>query len=162
MAEITVESSIVIAAPRGEVFRYVAEWQNAPRYVPNITSLRQVGAIGYGLGTRLRGSVQLPGLPLRGVPMASLSEVVQFVAPERIVTHSVEGVESTNTWLFHVDRGGTRLTAILTCRLPGHLLGRLVARLLSRALAESVAASLDNLKRLLERQGVAGKDGPTL
>ena len=145
MAKLTVESSIVIAAPREDVFHYVAEWRNARHYVPNVASLQQVGAVCYGLGTRLRGRAKL-----NGIPVDTLSEVVQFVELERIVCRSVSGPESTNIWLFYEDGSGTRLTAIVTYRLPGYLLGGIIARLISRELATSVERSLFNLKRILE------------
>jgi uncharacterized membrane protein len=100
-------------------------------------------------------------ISLKGIPLETLSEVVEFVENERIACRSVRGVAASNYWLFAGDESRTTVTAIVAYQLPGQLMGEFMARLVSREIVETVTASLVNLKRILEGVGraVAGKEG---
>lgn len=72
-----IEGEIVIQRPIGEVFDFVADERNEPRYNPQMTSVEQLSEGEIRLGTQFRAEVVSGGRPL---PM-----VIEFTTFERPV-----------------------------------------------------------------------------
>ena len=140
-----VEREVEIARPPEEVFDFVADARNDPRWCSRVELCEQVAGDGPGLGARYRARHR----PTRLKPAAELSiEVVGFEPGRRIDWRQEDddGVFKV-TYVVEPAEGGTRFTQRdeIEWKLPRPL--QLIAgRLLPRHIEEQMAA----LKGLLE------------
>lgn len=74
-----IEGEIVIERPIGEVFDFVADCRNEPRYNPRMTSIEQISEGDIGLGIRFRAEVVSGGRPL-----SMVIELTTFDRPARL------------------------------------------------------------------------------
>lgn len=104
MAQIVGE--IVIQRPIGEVFDFIADERNEPRYNPQMTSVEQVTDGDIGLGTQFRADV-MSGKRLLPV----LIEFTTFDRPSRLGSRStMSGMEIQGELIFEaVDASSTKM-----------------------------------------------------
>jgi len=74
-----IEGEIVIERPVGEVFDFIADERNEPRYNPQMTSVEQLSEGEVGLGTRFKAQVISGGRPL-----SMVIEFTRFDRPVRL------------------------------------------------------------------------------
>jgi hypothetical protein len=74
-----IEGDIMIERPVGEVFDFVADEHNEPRFNPQMTSVEQLSEGDVGLGTRFKAEVMSGGRPL-----SMVIEFTQFDRPARL------------------------------------------------------------------------------
>jgi hypothetical protein len=141
---VRIAGEIVINRPVEEVFDFVADERNEPRYNPRLRRVEQLSAGPIGVGTRFRAETVTLGRP---VPM-----VIEFTAYERprrlrSATH-MSTMEIDGTLAFESVAGGTRMHWSWELRPRGvlKLLSPLVARI-GRRQEEAIWAGL---KRHLE------------
>jgi uncharacterized protein YndB with AHSA1/START domain len=141
-----VERSITIDRPIEEVFAFVADPRNDPRWCKRVLSVEQVAGDGPAAGARYRGLHR----PVRVRPPLQLAvEVLDVEPPHRMTLRAVD-----NDGVFDVayelrpDDAGTRITQRDDVDLVGvpRPLHRIARRNIGRHLDEQLAA----LKRLLE------------
>jgi uncharacterized protein YndB with AHSA1/START domain len=141
-----VERSVTIDRPVGEVFAFVADCRNDPRWCPRVLSVEQVAGDGPGPGARYR-AVHRP-IRLRK-PMELAVEVVALEPPHRLTLRERDddGVFDVSYEL-RAEGQRTRVTQRDEVDLAGvpKLLHPLARRNMGRHLDEQFAA----LKRLLE------------
>lgn len=143
IAPMQFENTVTIRRPPSEVFAFVADPANIPKWNYAIVSASQVSPGPFGVGTRIQQS--------RSIPRPATEELVvtEFVPERRMVLQGDLGPLS-GTLSYQIDEvpEGTRLTnaADLSGRGPMGLL----APLATTRVRDAVAANLDKLRRLLE------------
>ncbi len=143
---LTVDSSIVIAAPVERVFDYVADYRNATTWMRNFSRFEPVGEKAYGLGAR-----SLVEGTILGVPFRTELQVVEFVRCSRLTSRSTGSLRSLSRWLFKPVANGTEVSFSAQYQPPRVIPGPEPARhLLQRELRKGAEQSLLNLKRAIE------------
>ena len=137
------ENSVTIRRPPGEVFAFVADPANIPKWNYAIVSARQVNPGPFGVGTRIQQA--------RSIPRPTTEELVvtEFVPERRLVLQGDIGpLSGTLSYEIQEVPEGTRLTnaADLSGRGP---LG-LLAPLATTRVRDAVAANLEKLCELLQ------------
>jgi carbon monoxide dehydrogenase subunit G len=136
------EHTTTIDRPRPEVFRFLADGENDPRWRPGVTDMTRVS--GTGVGTRYRQGVKGP----LGRRIPADIEITELRESELIAFRGLSGpVRPTGRYELTDDGAGTRVRFVLDAKPTG--IGRLMAPMVQRSMTGEVGA-LDNLKRLLE------------
>jgi uncharacterized membrane protein len=147
---LTVEKSIVIGRPAEDVFAYVSDQTNAPRWQRGLLEVRRTSDGPIGVGTRHTFVRTFMGRRMEGSNEYTRWEPNKLVAFE--ATSGAVGLEAS----YIVEPIGTdraRLTSRLEMRAPGLL--RVAEPLVSATLRRDINANLSTLKSLLE----AGAEG---
>ncbi len=142
-----IERSILVNAPVGEVFAFVADYRNTIRYQRHFSRFDPVGSPTYGLGLTVEARGHFKGFPIR-----TKLRVTEFVDNELIVSKSVEGLRSEAIWSFAPENGGTRVTFSASYAWPIPVLSGAIRRMVTAELASMTESSLRELKRLVERR----------
>jgi uncharacterized protein YndB with AHSA1/START domain len=143
----TITSSIVIQRPVAEVFAFVTDARNNPRWQAQ-SGLRQTiqePESPVGVGTRITEVWHFMGRDA-----SSLSEVTAYVPNQRYVRTQVSSSGPIAWGELRVEpvAGGTRLTSSATLRASGLMV--VLLPLMARMLHRAHGASQRTLKRLLE------------
>src|SRR5215470_6788162 len=139
-------NTITINLPPAEVFAYLAEFENVPRwnYAISETSKTTTGPV--SVGSRYRQTRTIPGRS------EETFEVTEF-EPDRVL--SIRGTlgpfYGDLTYELTVAGRGTTLTNTVNLRASGPL--RPIAALASSRVRTAVAANLNVLKQILETDG---------
>jgi uncharacterized protein YndB with AHSA1/START domain len=142
---IVVEKSIVIGRSVEDVFAYVSDQTNAPRWQVGLLEVRRTTDSPLGVGTRHTFVRRFLGRRMEGSNEYTRWEPNRLVAFE--ATSGAVGIEAS--YLTEpIGPDETRLTSRLEMRAPGLL--RLAEPLMSTTLRRDVPANLATLKRLLE------------
>jgi carbon monoxide dehydrogenase subunit G len=144
-----VRSSIFVAVPVEEVFAFVADYRNSKRYLMGFTRFEPVGEKTYGLGARVLAAGQV-----RGMPVHTYLEIVEFEKNRKIVSRSSPSIIGMPTWLFQPEGSGTRVTFVSDFKLPIPVLGRMLQGLQDEV-ARHVNESLRALKQVVEKDWAA-------
>jgi len=130
-----------------EVFDFVTDARNEPRYNPRILNAQKTtpGPIGCGTHFVLVSKA-------RGRPMAVEYEITAYERPRRMTSQTIRGlplmdVESTE--IFEPVGGGTRMRWAWEVKGRGAT-GRLMTPVLARMLASRLKVAFTNIKRVLE------------
>lgn len=143
LGEMKFSNTITIDRPVRDVFAFVANLENVPRWNHAIVETRKRSDGPAGVGTTYR---QIRSLPRRSE--GSL-EVTELEADRRFAVHGQLGpFAGTLTYAFEEIAGATRLTN--TADLDVHGVLRLATPLVSGRARDAVAANLEALKTLLE------------
>jgi carbon monoxide dehydrogenase subunit G len=136
-------NTIGIARPPHEVFAFVADLENAPRWNHAIVETRKTTTGPINVGTTYR---QLRSEPTRSEETLRVTEL----EPDRrfAVDGELGPFVGRLTYEFEDVAGSTRLTN--TAELEARGLVKLAAPLASSRVRQAVAANLGSLKRLLE------------
>jgi uncharacterized protein YndB with AHSA1/START domain len=135
--------AVTIDRPVKDVFEFLAEFENIPRWNYAIVETRQTSDGQVGVGTTYR--------QVRSVPSRSEEtfEVTEFEPNRRLAIRGGFGpLEGTMTYELEPEDGGTRVTN--SAQLEGRGLARLAAPLASGRISEAVSENLTTLKHLLE------------
>jgi uncharacterized protein YndB with AHSA1/START domain len=136
-------NSVTIRRPPSEVFAFLVDPANIPKWNYAIDSARQVSAGPVGVGTRIEQT--------RSVPRPTTEELVitELVPDRRMVLEGDIGpLSGTLSYQIEEVPEGTRLTN--TADLSGRGPLRLLAPLAASRVRDAVAANLDKLRGLLE------------
>lgn len=100
-----VEGEIVISRPVDEVFDFVADERNEPRYNPRMLHAEQTSSGPVGLGTRFRAEMRTMG---RTVGMTI--EFTAFERPRRLASRThLSNMDIEGNLSFDPVAGGTRM-----------------------------------------------------
>jgi uncharacterized protein YndB with AHSA1/START domain len=100
-----IEGHIVIDRPVEEVFDFVADERNEPRYNPRMRRAEKISEGSIGVGTRYRAEMASMG---RGVPM--VIEVTDYERPRRLAsTTHISSMDIQYTLTFEPVPEGTRM-----------------------------------------------------
>jgi len=100
-----IEGDIAIDLPIDEVFDFVADECNEPRFNPQMTSIEQLSEGDIGLGTQFRATVVSGGRPL------SIDiEYTEFDRPKRLASRTtMPGMEIVGQLSFVAEGDATRM-----------------------------------------------------
>ena len=142
-----VEGEITIGRPVEEVFDFVADERNEPRYNPRMVRAVQISEGPIGEGTRFHTELRMMG---RTMPMGV--EFTGYERPSRLasVTRS-SMMETEGALTFEPARGGTRMRWSWDVRPRGAM--KLMAPLVGTIGRRQELEVWGHLKRLLESGG---------
>jgi len=136
------ENSIVVNKPRSEVFSFVANHENDPKWRPGVLDIAR--AAGEGQGAVYRQGVKGP----MGHRISADFEVTAYEENSHIAFRTLGGpVQPEGAYRFEDADDGTRVTFSLSANLRGPQ--KLMAPMVAGSIRSQVAA-LENLKRVLE------------
>jgi carbon monoxide dehydrogenase subunit G len=137
-------NTIIIRRPVADVFAFVSNLENAPRWNYALVETRKTSDGPVGVGTTYR---QTRSIPTRS---EEVLEVTELEANRRFAFIGDLGpFHGTLAYDFEEADGGTRLTN--SADLEGRGLARVAGSLAANRISSAVAANLDALKDLLER-----------
>jgi len=140
------EGTTVVARPIAEVFAFLADGENDPKFSPRVQEIRKLTDGPIGVGTRYASTVKDAGMTTKRE-----FELTEFVVPTKIrwaersknaVTATVGGYDLTP------DGEGTRVT--IFNELEGHGIGKLVAPLALRSARKGADEFAASIKRAVE------------
>jgi uncharacterized membrane protein len=151
-----VEYVATIARPIGEVYQFWRDFQNFPRFMRQLESVRELGP------RRSRWRARGPG----GMTIEWDAEILSERQDEMIAWRSVEGsdVRHSGAVIFEHAPGarGTEVRVVLEYVPPAGSLGRAVAWLFGQDPRQQVREDLRRFKQIMETGEVALSDGPGL
>ena len=152
---IKAERSIVIDRPIEEVFAYVTDQTNTPRWQAGLVEVRRLTDGPLRIGTK-HAFVR----NFMGRKMEATNEYVAY-EPGRLVTFRTTAgpVPVEASYLFEPTTGGTRLTSRVQMQAAG-LFG-LLEPVIAAGLRREMKAALPTLKALLEGRSVTAAPQPT-
>ena len=144
MSPVTFTNTITIDRAPADVFAYLSEFENIPRWNYAIAETRKISEGPVGVGTRCR---QIRTVPNR---TEEYFEVIEFEPERALAIRGDTGPFSADiAYLLEHVQGATVLKN--TCSLRARGAAGLVAPLLTRRVRSAVAAHLGVLQQLLER-----------
>lgn len=143
---IRVEKGVTIGRSPDEVFAFVSDQTNGPRWQRGLTEVRRTTDGPIGIGTRHTFERTLMGRRMDGS-----NEYTRY-EPDKLVAFAWSGPMPGQASYVVEPAGtaGTRLVARLEMQAQGPL--RLAEPLLAAGLGRDVEANLDRLKNLLESE----------
>jgi uncharacterized protein YndB with AHSA1/START domain len=138
-------NTITIDRPRPDVFEFVADLENIPKWNYAIVETKQTSPGPVGIGTTYR--------QVRSVPATSEEtlRVTEFEPQRRLAIYGGLGpLEGTLVYEFEEVGDATRLTNRADLKARGAM--RLAAPIAAGRVRGAVAANLSTLKRLLEAE----------
>ncbi len=136
------ENSIVVNRRRSEVFAFVADHENDPKWRPGVADIAR--ASGEGQGAVYRQGVKGP----MGRRIDADFEVTAYQEGSHLAFRTLGGpVQPEGSYVFEDANGGTRVTFSLSAKLRGPQ--KLMAPMVAKSMRTQVDA-LRNLKRVLE------------
>ena len=141
-----IDGEIVINRPVEEVFDFVADERNEPRYNPRMLRVEKLSPGPVGLGSRFRAEMRT-----RPRPMEMTTEFTGYERPRRLAsTTRMSRMDIRGTLSFDPVPGGTRMR--WSWELEPHGLLKLMTPLATPIGARGERAIWTSLKRLLEAQ----------
>jgi ligand-binding SRPBCC domain-containing protein len=146
------QRDIVINRPVEEVFDFVTDARNEPRYNPAILSAEKMtsGPIGRGTHFVLRSKAI-------GLPTAVEYEITAYERPQRMTSRTIQGlplmdVESAE--FFEPVNGGTCMRWLWEVK-PRGAAGRLMTPVLARMLEQRLEKAFASIKIVLEGEAAS-------
>jgi uncharacterized protein YndB with AHSA1/START domain len=140
----TFENTVMIARPIDDVFAFLADFENIPKWNYAIVETRKVSQGAVGVGTIYQ--------QVRSVPSRSEEsfEVTAYNPPRHLAIRGQLGpFPSRLSYALDAIAEGTRVTNSVELELRGP--GRLLGRVAVPRVRDAVAANLRKLKELLDR-----------
>ena len=146
---VTNEKIITIDRPVEEVFAYVSDLQNAPKWQNGLLEVRRITESPDGIDTQFTG--------IRNFMGRKVESVLQFTTYELNKKFAFKSISGSSpfeeTTLFEPTAEGTKLTARLELQTSG-LMG-LAEPMIASSLKRDVDANYESLKNLLETRVTA-------
>ncbi len=142
---INVEVSTVINRPIAEVFAFVANFENHPKWETDFQEVKQLTSTPAGVGTTYQCVLKLPGQSAK-----SKFEIMEYEANKKIAFEGEAAgpAKPKGSYIFESVAGGTKVTARPRPELRG--LFKLLEPMMAGTIRQQNEAHLTNLKRLLE------------
>jgi len=138
----TIKSSITINAPVEKVFEY-AKPEYLPEIWPSLVEVKNIKELPNG-GYSWEWVYKMAGMKFNGSSVHT-----EYVVNERTVAQST-GIDSTITWTYEPEDGGTRMPALTEYKIPVPLLGKMAEAFIVKMNENESATILANLKARLE------------
>ena len=142
---INVEVSTVINRPIAEVFAFVANFENHPKWETDFQEVKQLTSTPAGVGTTYQCVLKLPGQSAK-----SKFEIREYEANKKIAFEGEAAgpAKPKGSYIFESVAGGTKVTALPRPELRG--LFKLLEPMMAGTIRQQNEAHLTNLKRLFE------------
>ncbi len=144
---INVEVSMVINRPVTDVFAFVANLENHPKWETDFLEVKQLTSTSGGVGT----TYQYQCLPkFSGQTVTSKFEITEYAVNQKIAfVGEVAGpAKPKGRYIFETVAGGTKVTSLAQPEFRG--LFRLLEPMMAGYIRKNNVAHLSTLKRLLE------------
>jgi uncharacterized protein YndB with AHSA1/START domain len=138
----TIKSSVTINAPVEKVFEY-AKPENLPEIWPSLVEVKNIKELPNG-GYSWDWVYKMAGMKFNGSSVHT-----EYVVNERTVSEST-GIESTITWTYEPEGGGTKMTTLAEYKIPVPLLGKIAEAFIVKVNENESDTILANLKARLE------------
>jgi Polyketide cyclase / dehydrase and lipid transport len=146
----SIQGEIVIGRPMSEVFDFVADERNEPKYNPRMLSAEKLTEGAIGNGTQFRATIKSMGRPLD-----MLLETTDYQRPTRLAnTTTMSSAEIRGVLTFEPDIGGTRMAWSWDVKPKGAL--KCLTPIIGRMGKRQEAAIWASLKRYLESMPMVG------
>lgn len=139
----TAKNSIKINAPIEKVFDFLKP-DILPEIWPSLVEVKNITELPNG-GYSWDWKYNMAGMNFNGT-----SENTEVVPNERTVSETTGGIESTITWLFESNDGGTKVTIVADYTVPVPLVGKLAESVIVRQNQKEGELILENLKTRME------------
>ena len=139
----TIKSSIFINAPVEKVFEF-AKPEYLPEIWPSLVEVKNIQELPNG-GFSWDWVYKMAGMRFNGSSVHT-----EFAANERTVSESSGGIESTITWTYEPEGGGTKMTTLVEYKIPVPLLGKIAEAFVVKMNENESATILANLKARME------------
>jgi len=140
----TFENTVTIQRPAEEVFAFLADFENIPRWNYAIEETKKASAGPVGVGTRYRQTRSVPRRSVEGF------EVTVFEPARRLAIDGQIGpFQATISYQLEAVAGATRLVNNVELD-PSHPMLRLAAPLATSRIKAAVAQNLSKLRLVLE------------
>jgi uncharacterized membrane protein len=142
---INVEASTVINRPVAEVFDFVANFENHPKWEMNFQKVKLLNSTPTGVGTTYQCELKLPGQSA-----TSKFEITEYEANKKIAFEGEAAgpAKPKGSFLFQSVTGGTKLTLLPRPEFRGFF--KLLEPMMAGYIRKQNEEHLSNLKRLLE------------
>jgi uncharacterized protein YndB with AHSA1/START domain len=144
----TISATVVIHCPVADVFAFITDARNNPRWqsIGGLKSSRQTPEDGLGVGTRITETWHFMGRQSE-----SSSEVTEYEPNRKYTRHLIAGSSpiKQRTYLFEPQAEGTRWIFTLDVQAGG--LFAIAELLLAGAVRRGMEANMAQAKALLER-----------
>jgi uncharacterized membrane protein len=138
--------SVEIKRPVDQVFAYVTEIKNFPKWIPDMQEAVQVSPGKIGVGTALRGTYKMMGLR-----MAWTSKITGFEPNKKFGEKISSGsMLSDELMTFDPIADGTEFTFVCDMKVGGVL--KLLSPIMAHSMRKQTKTDLAKLKELLESQ----------
>jgi len=144
-----VERSVSIKAPVEKVFGFMDDPKNLVGIMPGMTEVKDVWPLPTG-GSNFNWTYKMAGMRFE-----CASEATEWIANQRIVTETTEGIPSKFTWTYQPEADGMKLTVEEEYIVPIPLLGRLDFDVIIKQNEREADEMLANLKALMEAEAPA-------
>jgi uncharacterized membrane protein len=142
---INVEESIVINRPIEEVFAFVANFENHPKWETNFQKVKLLASIPTGVGTTYQCELKLPGQTATSKFEISEYEVNKKIAFE---AEAAGPAKPNGSFLFEPAAGGTKITLVPRPEFRGIL--KLLEPMMAGYVRKQNQEHLIKLKQILE------------
>jgi uncharacterized membrane protein len=140
----TFEHNVFINRPTQEVFDYVTQPSNAPKWQGTVESAEWVSDGPVGVGSTWRGVNKFMGRKIEGT-----LEITSWDPPNEHSFKAAGGpVPFENTWTFEDKDDGTQVTMSGQAELGGFF--KLAEGMVGKQMDKQMETDLANLKRMLE------------
>ena len=140
----TFQNTLTIQRPAGEVFAFLADFENIPMWNYAIEETSKASAGPTGVGTRYRQTRSIPGRTVEDF------EVTVFEPASRLAIQGQIGpFPATISYQLEAAAGATKLVNNVELN-PSQAMPRLLAPLATSRIKAAVAQNLGKLKLLLE------------
>jgi uncharacterized membrane protein len=142
---INVEASTIINRPVPDVFAFVANFENHPRWEMNFQKVKLLNSTPTGVGTTYQCELKLPGQSA-----TSKFEITEYEANKKIAFEGEAAGPATpkGSFLFEEVAGGTKLTLLPRPEFRG--LFRWLEPMMAGYIRKQNEDHLNRLKQLLE------------
>ena len=138
------EKSVFVRAPVEQVFGYMDEPTTLPEIWPSLLEASDVRRLPNG-GKEWAWVYKMAGLRYEGA-----STDAEWEANQRVVSKTKGGVESTITWTYQPEDGGTKVTVEAEYSVPVPLVGKLAEAFIVKVNEHEGELLLANLKARME------------
>jgi uncharacterized protein YndB with AHSA1/START domain len=150
MFTFTAQESVIINRPIDEVFAFIADAKNDPRWCPAVKSIEPISGNGPGPGAKYRMQ-HTPG----GMKFDATVEVVAYEPPRLLKWTMLDSGHTLHgRYELEAINGNTRLTQTSQITFEGWLRipGLLMKRFIARDVQKELGKQFGNLSKLLEER----------
>jgi uncharacterized membrane protein len=141
-----VQESVVIKRPAEQVYAFVTDPKNLPKWEPAILEVEQTSTGEIGVGTTYRGVNKMMGMRMKWTATVNECEPNKKWS-ESIISGSSRIDEQLS---FDAADGGTKFTLAYDMKAGGIL--KLLSPMITSTTRKQLKENLNNLKRILEAQ----------
>lgn len=144
---IKIESSIVVDRPVDQVFAFLADLENAPKWQSGLTESTKVSEGALGVGTKFRETIRIVGRPVE-----TICEITAYEWGRKMAFKSTSSaaIQYAGEYFFQAVGNSTRIEAKGETHLGG--LWRLLEPLFATEVKREAQAELQKVKAVLEAE----------